>query len=125
MARLKYPRTNLQEFKRVRKLNQARAASQAASQKGGDNPLSELSHLACLEDFYVGIENDYTPKPADLEMILIRGELFRSKFEFPEDYGWSAVTESLRTVRVPGSHATLFNERFIGELRNAFAEALN
>ena len=125
MARLKYPRTNLQEFKRVRKLNQARAASQAATQKGGDNPLSELSHLACLEDFYVGIENDYTPKPADLEMILIRGELFRSKFEFPEDYGWSAVTESLRTVRVPGSHATLFNERFIGELRNAFAEALN
>ena len=120
MIRLKYPRTMLQEFKRVRKLNQARAASK----KGGDNPLSELSHLACLEDFYVTIEGGYTPKPADLEMVLIRGELFRAKFEFPEDYGWSSITDSLRTVRVLGSHATLFNPRFIDELRAAFVESL-
>ena len=125
MVRMKYLRINMGEWKKESKMNQARAASKrAASQQGESNPLSELSHLAGLLDFYMTIEDDYVPEPADLEMVLIRGELFRAKFDFPEGYGWSGFAKSVRTINIPGFHAVLFNKRFIAELRDAFVDSL-
>jgi len=120
MVQLKHPRTMMQEFVRIRKLNKFRDEVQ----KNKARPDSGLSHLIHLEDFYLAIELGYVPEADGLQMTLIRGEVFMAKFGLPEQYGWPGIAGSLRTVCIPGSHSTLFHKRFIAGLREAFVEAL-
>ena len=120
LIRLKHPGVTLQDLIRVNKLNGARTASQNTE----DSQTSELIHSTNVEDFYRAIEQDYEPSANSLDMTLIRGEIFLAKFELPQGYGWSKITKNLRTVDVSGSHSTLFHERFIGRLREAFLTSL-
>jgi len=103
LVRLKYPRETLQDLIRIQKIR---------------------THSMLLEDFYRAVEEHYTPSANGLEMTLIRGEIFMAKFELPKSYGWSKISKTLNTVIVSGSHSTLFHERFIGGLRNAFLKSL-
>ena len=127
LFRLKYPFMLLHDVERLRRMSLGRAASQSrgASQKNNTDQVIEHSHLAQLEDFYLGIEQDYVPKADCLEMTLIRGEAFFARFELAEGYGWSKITDALRVVRISGSHSTLFQKRFIDQLRIAFKDSLN
>ena len=127
LFRLKYPFMLLHDLERLRRMSLGRAASQSrgASQKNNTDQVIEHSHLAQLEDFYLGIEQDYVPKADGLEMTLIRGEAFFARFELAEGYGWSKITDALRVVRISGSHPTLFHKRFLDQLRKAFKDSLN
>ena len=118
--RIKYPFTMLQDVERLR----GRGSWKPPRPKRETNRMIELSRLTQLEEFYLGIEQEYAPKADDLEMTLIRGEVFLAKFKLPDGYGWSKVTNALRIVRVFGSHSTLFHKRFIDKLRSAFIDAL-
>ena len=121
LIRLKYPRASMQDLIRTQKVNRIRR-NQAGSPENEDSQLVE-QNLPYLDDFYRGIAQNYTPTTNDLEMTLIRGELFQAKFELPKDYGWSKVVKSLRVVCISGSHSTIFQKRFIKGLRKAFVEA--
>jgi len=120
LFRLKYPFMFLQDVERLQRTRVAKAASQ----KNKTGQVIGQSHIARLEDFYLGIEGEHVPKTDRLEMTLIRGEAFFARFDLPEGYGWSKVTDALRVVRVSGSHPTLFHERFVDQLRSAFIDAL-
>ena len=119
LVRLKYPRDTLQDL--AKKLDRI----QTASRKKLSSQSSELFHMVDVEEFYFAVEENYVPSASSMEMTLIRGEIFLAKFDLPQDYGWSKITESLRTVFVSGTHSTLFHKRFVGGLRKALVECLN
>lgn len=119
--RSKHPFVMLHDIERLRKTS----AFGTVKQKNQTNRVNELEHLAALEDFYLGIEREYVPKNYRFELTLIRGETFMARFDLPEAYGWSKVTDALRVMHISGSHATLFHKRFIDQLRSAFVDSLN
>ena len=125
--RWKHPFTLLQDIGRFK----ATAAVESASQDRGNgvqgprSPKCVLSHAAQLESYYLRIAQEHQPEVVDdLEMILIRGEMFLAKCKLPQDYGWSKITGDLRLVRVSGSHSTLFHKRLINDLRTAFNDSV-
>ena len=85
---------------------------------------TQLAHLARLEELYFAVEKEYVPQPNNVDLTLIHAEYFFAKFELPEGYGWAKLTDSLRVVKVSGSHSTMFDKRFIDEVRSAFLAAL-
>ena len=123
--RWKHPFTLWQDLERFKAAVVAKSSSQdrCSGLQGHSSSKCVLSHAARLEDYYLGIAREHQPEVDDLEMILIRGEMFLAKFKLPQDYGWSKITNIVRLVNVSGSHSTLFNKRLINELRTAFNDS--
>ncbi len=124
--RWKYPFALLRDLERVRTMKRVQFSSPDSDDglQGRSSPNNVLSRAARLESYYLSIEQKHQPEVDDLEMILIRGEMFLAKFKLPQDYGWSKITSAVRLVRVSGSHSTLFHKRLIDDLRTAFIDSV-
>ncbi len=124
--RWKHPFALLQDLERLKPLRGAKSSNTSSGNglQERSSPENVLAHAFRLENYYLGIEMEHQPEVEDLEMILIRGEIFLAKYCLPQDYGWSKITRNVRLVHILGSHSMLFHKRLINDLRAAFIDAV-
>jgi amino acid adenylation domain-containing protein/FkbH-like protein len=95
----------------------------AAASSGHAEAHSDLRGVQLREAHYQ-VMLDYAPKSYAGAVTLFRASEMNDKFEFPADYGWSALAGDFRIVEVPGEHLTVFDPDNIDLFAQRFAARL-